>query len=341
MHIESCAGRRVALLNRAASIDRCVFCGMPTLLIFSFPVASSLTCCMHQQMHMFAFLAGRFALDRALLKACAQFVWLLVCLSCLAKLYACLRDQACWFTLSPLDHHLAMCCIHTCISFELRVQIPPRRQIFSHALVLNKLRCCGLLFEMASTVASLSCVRVDFPCHEREALFSSEVCLWTLFLHSSPFLSTFRSARSALPVSIDTKFGRDKLLCFPCARLIPSWPAKAWSCMQLCHMHGQAALVARGGGRCCLVCRWVRPGPVAKPAAECKAARATAPTTRPAPGQQPNCGWYWHFAMSVLGYLLFIGRVYKHDAYIYEMRTGTRHEKRTGTRQRGPACLKT
>jgi len=42
---------------------------------------------------------------------------------------------------------------------------------------------------------------------------------------------------------------------------------------------------------------------------------ATAPTARPAPGQQPNCGWYWHFAMSVLGYLLFIGRVYKHDAY--------------------------
>ena len=37
--------------------------------------------------------------------------------------------------------------------------------------------------------------------------------------------------------------------------------------------------------------------------------------------------------MSVLGYLLFIGRVYKHDAYIYEMRTGTR--------QRGPVCLKT
>ena len=35
---------------------------------------------MHQQMHMFAFLAGRFALDRALLEACAQFVCLLVCL---------------------------------------------------------------------------------------------------------------------------------------------------------------------------------------------------------------------------------------------------------------------
>jgi hypothetical protein len=42
-------------------------------------------------------------------------------------------------------------------------------------------------------VASSSCVRVVFPCHEREALFSSEVCLWTLFLHSSPFLSTFGS----------------------------------------------------------------------------------------------------------------------------------------------------
>ena len=60
---------------------------------------------------------------------------------------------------------------------------------------------------------------------------------------------------------------------------------------------------------------------------------ATAPTARPAPGQQPNCGCYWHFAMSVLGYLLFIGRVYKHDAYIHEMRTGTR--------QRGLVYLKT
>ena len=41
-------------------------------------------------------------------------------------------------------------------------------------------------------------------------------------------------------------------------------------------------------------------------------------TARPAPGQQPNCGCYWHFAMSVLGYLLFIGRVYQHDAHMYE-----------------------
>ena len=44
-------------------------------------------------------------------------------------------------------------------------------------------------------------------------------------------------------------------------------------------------------GRSCLVRRWVRPGPAAKPAVECKAARARAPTTRAAPGQQPNCGW--------------------------------------------------
>ena len=43
--------------------------------------------------------------------------------------------------------------------------------------------------------------------------------------------------------------------------------------------------------RSCLVRRWVRPGPAAKPAVECKAARARAPTTRAAPGQQPNCGW--------------------------------------------------
>ena len=70
----------------------------------------------------------------------------------------------------------------------------PRRQSFSHVLilVLNKLRCCGLLLEVASSVASSSCIRVVFP-RGREALFSSEVCLWTLFLHSSPFLSTFGS----------------------------------------------------------------------------------------------------------------------------------------------------
>jgi hypothetical protein len=54
------------------------------------------------------------------------------------------------------------------------------------------------------------------------------------------------------------------------------------------------------------------------------------------PPQQPNCGWCWHFALSVLGYLLFIGRVYKHGASIYETRTGTRmcrsaHKTRTRT----------
>jgi len=44
---------------------------------------------------------------------------------------------------------------------------------------------------------------------------------------------------------------------------------------------------------------------------------------RPA-GLQPNCGWHWHSAMSVcyirvLGFLLLTGRVYKHDAYVYEI----------------------
>ena len=86
------------------------------------------------------------------------------------------------------------------------------------------------------------------------------------------------------------------------------------------------------GGRCCL--RWLGVGFGRGNARQPSC--ATAPTARPAPGQQPNCGCYWHFAMSVLGYLLFIGRVYKHGASIYEMRTGTRmcrsaHKTRTRT----------
>ena len=74
-------------------------------------------------------------------------------------------------------------------------------------------------------------------------------------------------------------------------------------------------------GRSCLVRRWVRPRPAAKPAAQRKAAREPAPTARPAPATElrlvlalrPVRAWV----------LLFIGRVYKHGASIYEMRTGT------------------
>jgi hypothetical protein len=89
-------------------------------------------------------------------------------------------------------------------------------------------------------------------------------------------------------------------------RRAPSWPAGTRPCARP-HL-----LVVRS----CLVGRWVRLGPAAKPAAKYKAARATSPTARPTPGQQPNCGWYWHFVMSLHGYLLFIGRVYKHGEYI-------------------------
>ena len=62
----------------------------------------------------------------------------------------------------------------------------PRRQSFSHVLilVLNKLRCCGLLFEVASSVASSSCIRVVFPRRGREALFL--VC--SMFVDSVPFM---------------------------------------------------------------------------------------------------------------------------------------------------------
>ena len=57
-----------------------------------------------------------------------------------------------------------------------------RRQSFS--LVLNKLRCCGLLFEVASSVASSSCIRVVFPRRGREALFL--VC--SMSVDSVPFM---------------------------------------------------------------------------------------------------------------------------------------------------------
>ena len=74
-------------------------------------------------------------------------------------------------------------------------------------------------------------------------------------------------------------------------------------------------------GPSCLVRRWVRPRPAAKPAAQRKAAREPAPTTRHAPATElrlvlalrPVRAWV----------LLFVGRVYKHGASIYEMRTGT------------------
>ena len=107
-------------------------------------------------------------------------------------------------------------------------------------------------------------------------------------------------------------------------RHVPSWPAGARPCARV---HLFAA-------RSWLVRRWVRPRPAAKPAVERKAAREPAPTARPAPTTElrlvlalrPVRAWV----------LLFIGRVCKHGASIYEMGTGTRmcrsaHKTRTRT----------
>ena len=90
MHIGFYAGRRVVLLNRAAPslIDRCVFCGKPTLLIVSFPVASSLTCCMHQQMHMLTNF-GRSICARSSSSQGLCIIRLAACLSCLVCMRAC------------------------------------------------------------------------------------------------------------------------------------------------------------------------------------------------------------------------------------------------------------
>ena len=115
-------------------------------------------------------------------------------------------------------------------------------------------------------------------------------------------------------------------------------PAAARSCRRLVSSSNykpsrprRPMLLAVAGG-------WVRPR-------QCKAAilrNSTDRKARPGPATELRLLLALrHFAMSVLRCLLFIGRVYKHDAYIYEMRTGTCHEKSTGTRQRGPVCLKT
>ena len=126
----------------------------------------------------------------------------------------------------------------------------PRRQIFSHVLVLNKLRCCGLLFEVASSVASSSCIRVVFPRRGREAPFSFAVCLLTRFHSCKPILvDLWLDSRSALPVSIDTKVGRDQPFCFPCVWrcLRPVVLLLCVSCLRLSVlMHGPGLAAAFG-----------------------------------------------------------------------------------------------
>ena len=183
MHIGFYAGRRVALLNRAAPslIDRCVFCGKPTLLIVSFPVASSLACCMHQQMHMLANF-GRSICARSSSSQGLCIIRLAACLSCLVCMQACeirlvrfpCRPSTIISLRSAFINASHWNCVCRCFSL--------RRQSFS--LVLNKLRCCGLLFEVASSVASSSGIRVVFPRRGREALFL--VC--RMSVDSVPFM---------------------------------------------------------------------------------------------------------------------------------------------------------
>ena len=127
----------------------------------------------------------------------------------------------------------------------------PRRQIFSHILVLNKHRCCGLLFEVASSAASSSCIRVVFPRRGREAPFSFAVCLLTRFYSCKPILvDLWFDSHSALPVSIDTKTGRDKPFCFPCV----------WWCLRpvvllLC----TCGCLVCGCLCCCMALAWMFP----------------------------------------------------------------------------------
>ena len=155
MRIGSCAGRQVALLNRAASIGRCVVYSKAALLIVSFPVASSLTCCMHQQMHMFALfrqvhlqsIEPRHSQGMCPIRLAAG-------LSCLS---ACLLDQACWFPLLPST----IISLYSAFTNAFHLNCVCRCLLGgrSAAASLSSASCCGLLFEVASTVdSSSSCV---------------------------------------------------------------------------------------------------------------------------------------------------------------------------------------
>ena len=80
--------------------------------------------------------------------------------------------------------------------------------------------------------------RVAFPCHGLEALFSFDVCV----SEAAPFIQEHSCrpwvhSRSALPVSTDTNFGRDKPFCFPCIpplRVVVSSPAVLLPCSCRC-----------------------------------------------------------------------------------------------------------
>ena len=86
--------------------------------------------------------------------------------------------------------------------------------------------------------SSSSRVLVAFPCHGLEALFSFDVCV----SEAVPFIQAHCCrhsvhSRSALPVSTDTKFGRDKPFCFPCVfplHVVVSLPAVLLPCSCWC-----------------------------------------------------------------------------------------------------------
>lgn len=92
--------------------------------------------------------------------------------------------------------------------------------------------------------SSSSRVRVAFPCHGLEALFSFDVCV----SEAVPFIQAHCCrpsvhSRSALPVSTDTKLGRDKPFCFPCAfplRVVVSSPAVLLPCCCRCLVYDHA-----------------------------------------------------------------------------------------------------
>ena len=70
-----------------------------------------------------------------------------------------------------------------------------------------------------------------------------------------------------------------------------------------------------------MVWRWVRPGPAVKPMAECKAAilsNSTDRKARPGPATELRLVLALCHVRVLDESVLFIGRVYQHDAYMYE-----------------------
>ena len=148
-----------------------------------------------------------------ILKACAPFVWLLGCL----VLFVCVLARSGFNVGFP-------CCPSTIISlcsaftnaFHLNCVCRCLLWGRSSAASSSSASCCGLLFEVASTAASSSSrVRVAFPCHGLEALFSFDVCLRGCTLNSSPFLSTFGSFSFSVTCVYRRKIRKRQTVQFP------------------------------------------------------------------------------------------------------------------------------